>query len=58
MGKEGDIEYENIKKKKRGHRNGNIEKTGTSKMATSNLKLKKLISKIIPQYRLGCWELG
>ncbi len=26
MGKDGDIEYENIEKKKRGHRNVNIEK--------------------------------
>jgi hypothetical protein len=25
-GKDGDIEYENIEKKNRGHRNGNIEK--------------------------------
>jgi hypothetical protein len=32
-------------KKKRGHRNGDIEKTGTSKTATSKLKSKKLKSK-------------
>jgi len=45
LGKDGDIEYENIEKKKRGHRNGDIEKTGTSKTATSKLKSKKLKSK-------------
>ncbi len=44
-GKDGDIEYENIEKKKRGHRNGNIEKLLKSgelwlKMLTSNLTSK------------------
>jgi hypothetical protein len=57
-GKDGNLEYEYLERRKRGHRKLNLEKVLISKTVISNLISKKLTSIEDTQYRswlLGTW---
>ena len=58
MGKDYNLEYEDLERRKRGHRKLNLERILISKTVISNLISKKLTSIEDTQYRswlLGTW---